>query len=154
MAGMLPSIFSQIIIIFREEKKRQKCQNILLYCCHSVLSAIFNTHTLYLSFTLFNSRSSVPLTSFLLIMMYFCLSQVLSVLLSPLERLGWGVCWCWVCVECMRQQRAVHCSVVGCTALYCAQCWRDLGNCCFCTFSKDRGPQDSDSDIDTVYYVY
>ncbi|XP_053351203.1 E3 ubiquitin-protein ligase DCST1 [Clarias gariepinus] len=80
--------------------------------------------------------------------------KVLSVLLSPLERWGWGVCWCWVCEENMWQQRAMRCSVVGCNALYCAQCWRDLGYCCICSFPTNGKPQDSDSDIDTVYYVY
>ncbi|XP_017335363.1 E3 ubiquitin-protein ligase DCST1 isoform X3 [Ictalurus punctatus] len=79
---------------------------------------------------------------------------VLSMLLSPLERFGWGVCWCWVCVESMRQRSAVHCSVVGCNVLYCAQCWRDLGNCCICSIPKDMEPQDNDSDTDTVYYVH
>ncbi|XP_062847764.1 E3 ubiquitin-protein ligase DCST1 [Trichomycterus rosablanca] len=78
---------------------------------------------------------------------------VLSMLLSPLERLGWGVCWCWVCTEWMRQRRAVRCSVLGCTALYCAQCWRDLGSHCVCTYPKDKEPRDGDSDSDTVYYV-
>ncbi|KAI5106157.1 DC-STAMP domain-containing protein 1, partial [Silurus meridionalis] len=76
---------------------------------------------------------------------------VLSILLSPLERLGWGVCWCWVCVEFMRQQRAKHCSVEGCNIFYCEQCWGDLGNRCICSFPVDM-EQDVDSDTDTVYY--
>lgn len=92
--------------------------------------------------------------TFSLMVSSFCLSQVLSMLLSPLERFGWGVCWCWVCVESMRQRSAVHCSVVGCNVLYCAQCWRDLGNCCICSIPKDMEPQDNDSDTDTVYYVH
>ncbi|KAK2854959.1 hypothetical protein Q7C36_006828 [Tachysurus vachellii] len=79
---------------------------------------------------------------------------VLSVLLAPLERLGWGVCWCWVCTECMRKQRAVHCLVAGCNVIYCAQCWRDLGSSCICSFPNDRELQESDSDTDTVYYVH
>lgn len=126
-------------------------------CCHSSLlsfSMIFIAHTLYLCFSLVNTMSFLSHIPFSLTISSVCLSQVLSVLLSPLGRLGCGVCWCWVCVECMRQRRAMHCSVEGCSALYCAQCWRDLGNHCICTLPKDREPQDSDSDTDTVYYVH
>ncbi|XP_017568556.1 E3 ubiquitin-protein ligase DCST1 [Pygocentrus nattereri] len=77
---------------------------------------------------------------------------VLSMLLSPLERVGCRFCWCWVCEEFVRQSRAMQCPAPHCSALYCLQCWTDMSSCYVCSVHTRSEPQDSDSDTD-VYYV-
>ncbi|XP_072535255.1 E3 ubiquitin-protein ligase DCST1 [Salminus brasiliensis] len=79
-------------------------------------------------------------------------NQLVSMLLSPLAWFGCRLRWCWVCEECVRQSQVVQCPAPHCTALYCPQCWRDLGNCYVCSVDTGSGPQDSESDTD-VYYV-
>ncbi|XP_051720382.1 E3 ubiquitin-protein ligase DCST1 isoform X2 [Ctenopharyngodon idella] len=77
---------------------------------------------------------------------------VLSVLLALLKRVGCRLHWCWVCNRFVRQNQAVECSSVGCTVIYCQQCWTDLDNICYaCLPHKQCGPQDNSSDSD-VYY--
>ncbi|KAK2902959.1 hypothetical protein QQF64_010163 [Cirrhinus molitorella] len=77
--------------------------------------------------------------------------KVLSAVLSPLKRVGYSLRWCWVCDGFVRQNQAVECSSVGCTMIYCQQCWTDLDNICYACFPQQRGQQDSGSESD-VYY--
>ncbi|XP_076842891.1 DC-STAMP domain-containing protein 1 isoform X2 [Brachyhypopomus gauderio] len=77
---------------------------------------------------------------------------VLGVLLAPLECLGCRLCWCWVCEERVGQNQVVWCSTPACPALYCPQCWRDLGGCCVCSTHKQSQAEDSSSDTH-LYYV-
>ncbi|KAL7874212.1 hypothetical protein SRHO_G00051820 [Serrasalmus rhombeus] len=82
----------------------------------------------------------------------FYFPKMLSMLLSPLERVGCRFCWCWVCEEFVRQSRAMQCPAPHCSALYCLQCWTDMSSCYVCSVHTQSEPQDSDSDTD-VYYV-
>ncbi|XP_070986512.1 E3 ubiquitin-protein ligase DCST1-like [Oncorhynchus clarkii lewisi] len=78
---------------------------------------------------------------------------VLSGVLSRLERLGCRLRWCCVCGERQRGDRAVECTVPGCQAAYCPQCWRDLGRICYaCVPTSNWDPVESCSDTD-MYYV-
>ncbi|XP_016343580.1 DC-STAMP domain-containing protein 1 [Sinocyclocheilus anshuiensis] len=78
--------------------------------------------------------------------------KVLSAVLAPLKRVGCRLRWCWVCDGFVRQKQAVECSSVGCTMIYCQQCWTDLDNICYTCFPHDQcGRQDSGSESD-VYY--
>ncbi|XP_073703880.1 E3 ubiquitin-protein ligase DCST1 [Garra rufa] len=77
--------------------------------------------------------------------------KVLSAVLAPLKHMGCRLRWCWVCDGFVRQNQAVECSSVGCTMIYCQQCWTDLDNICYVCFPQQQGQQDSGSDSD-VYY--
>ncbi|XP_073782193.1 E3 ubiquitin-protein ligase DCST1 isoform X7 [Danio rerio] len=78
--------------------------------------------------------------------------MVLSGVLAPLKRVGCRLLWCCVCEGFVRQNQAVECSSVGCTMIYCQQCWTDLDNiCCICYPRNQCAPQDSSYDSE-VYY--
>ncbi|XP_031658918.1 E3 ubiquitin-protein ligase DCST1 isoform X2 [Oncorhynchus kisutch] len=84
----------------------------------------------------------------------FYFPKVLSGVLSRLERLGCRLRWCCVCGERQRGDRAVECTVPGCQAAYCPQCWRDLGRICYaCVPTSTWDPIESCSDTD-MYYVH
>uniref|UniRef100_A0A8C1JML6 DC-STAMP domain containing 1 n=1 Tax=Cyprinus carpio TaxID=7962 RepID=A0A8C1JML6_CYPCA len=77
--------------------------------------------------------------------------KVLWAVLAPLKRVGCRLRWCWVCDGFVRQNQAVECSTVGCTIIYCQQCWTDLDNICYACFPRDQCGEDSSSESD-VYY--
>ncbi|XP_067304661.1 E3 ubiquitin-protein ligase DCST1 isoform X5 [Pseudorasbora parva] len=77
---------------------------------------------------------------------------VLLVLLALLKHVGCRLHRCWVCDKFVWQNQAVECSSVGCTVIYCKQCWTDLDNICYaCLPHNQCGPQDNGFDSD-VYY--
>ncbi|XP_026140640.1 E3 ubiquitin-protein ligase DCST1 [Carassius auratus] len=80
--------------------------------------------------------------------------KVLSAVLAPLKRVGCRLRWCCLCDGFVRQNQAVECSSVGCTIIYCQQCWTDLDNSCYACVPHDQcGQQDSGSESD-VYYGF
>ncbi|XP_066538579.1 E3 ubiquitin-protein ligase DCST1 isoform X2 [Hoplias malabaricus] len=79
-------------------------------------------------------------------------NSVFSMLLSPLERVGCRICWCWLCEEFVRQRWAVQCIVPHCSAVYCPQCWSDLSSCPVCSDRTNNITLDSNSDTDVYYY--
>lgn len=135
-----------------------------------VLSSVLSSLMLFIPYPviilLFNTTSStsctLPIPLSLFLPLFCCLSpspplspsQVLSGVLSRLERLGCRLRWCCVCGERQRGDRAVECTVPGCQAAYCPQCWRDLSRICYaCVPTSNWDPAESCSDTD-MYYVH
>ncbi|KAL4646718.1 DC-STAMP domain-containing protein 1 [Arapaima gigas] len=72
---------------------------------------------------------------------------VFLVLLSLFEKLGLKLQWCCACGDRQTGGRVVQCPVSMCRAVYCPQCWNDLGRFCFACSPCSVSSLDDHSDL-------
>uniref|UniRef100_A0A8C9V2U0 DC-STAMP domain containing 1 n=1 Tax=Scleropages formosus TaxID=113540 RepID=A0A8C9V2U0_SCLFO len=74
--------------------------------------------------------------------------------LFQIGNLGLKLRWCCVCGEHQAGDEAVRCPVSTCQAVYCLQCWNDLGRFCFACSPYSQSSLDDHGDIESYLYSF